>query len=80
MEAPRGLPGMFGRTGRPCAVGEEAGCTRLMPVCGRLWVAGAADAGAGLLGELLGREVAELREGEVAAVAVGMSYFCSCSR
>lgn len=80
MEAAKGLPGMLGRTGMPEAVGEEAWGTRLIPVCGRLCAAGAADAGAGLLGELLGREVAAFREGEVAAVAEGMSYFCSCSR
>lgn len=70
--AARGLPGMV-------VVGEDTCGTRVMP--GMVWEEGAAAAGTGLLGELPGNEGVTLRAGEVAAaVAAGMSYFCSCSR
>lgn len=71
--AASGLPGME-------AVDEGVCCTSVTPVKGILWEAGAAAAAAGLLGELAGREDVGVTPGEVAAVAAGMSYFCSCSR
>lgn len=69
VEAARGLPGVME------AVGDAACGMRVMPLWGRLCADGAAAAGAGLLGEFPGREEAAPRAGEVAAVAVGISYF-----
>lgn len=43
-------------------------------------MAGAAAAGAGLLGELEGSEEVGVTLGDEAVVAAGISYFCSCSR
>lgn len=61
-------------------VGEGTWGMRVTPVTGTLWEAGAAAAGAGLLGELEGSEEVGVTLGEEAAVAAGISYFCSCSR
>lgn len=69
--AARGLLGKVGRMGKLDAVGEAAWGTRL--ACGRFCAAGAAAAGAGLLGELVGSEGAGVTAGE--AEAAGMSYF-----
>lgn len=70
-EAANGLLGM-------AVVGEGTCGTIVTPESGRLWTAGAAAASAGLLGELMGKDGVTM--GDVAAVAAGMSYFCSCSR
>ena len=71
---------MFAVIELPGVNNGHSGVIREIPVCGKLWVEGAAAAGAGLFGELTGCDGVALIAGEAAAGVAGMSYFCSCSK
>lgn len=77
------LPGTVGKTWMVVVVGGAAAAwgRSVMPTWVSGCTAGAAAAGAGLLGGLAGTDGTGLGVGEVAVAAVaGMSYFWSCRR